>query len=107
MDFLKGRDGYIKNGISGWKKGRFYRIKTICNGSVNARPRLEPRGEGGNRSVIVGPRSTTRRGNSSRVRGVPLEGPSRCVCMCVSRGALVLSLSMEEGRSTFGIMAGI
>ena len=76
MDFLKGRDGYIKNGISGWKKGRFYRIKTICNGSVNARPRLEPRGEGGNRSVIVGPRLTTRRGNSSRVRGVPLKGSS-------------------------------
>ena len=41
-----------------------------------------------------------------------MEGPFRCVSMCVSCGVLgalsfSLSLLVKEGRSTFGVMAGI
>ena len=54
--------------------------------------------------------STTYRGDSSRARRAPLEGLSNVWCYGCSRralGALYLSLSVEEGRSTFGFMARI
>ena len=54
-------------------------------------------------------RSTSHRGDSSRTRKAPLKGPSRMVYgSCVVRVefkvlSLSLSLSMEEGRSTFNV----
>ena len=110
------RDGYIRSGISGWKKGRFCRIKTICNGSVYARPRSEP-GGGGNRRIVAGPRSTTRYGESSRVREALLEGSSRWwydvhVCFAQSFGCSLsrwrkvgppLALWQESGPNFKGL----
>ena len=70
----------------------------------------QPRSECGRKTTIVvaGPRSTTHRGDSSRARGAPLEGPFRydgVVCV----GVWVLSLSLSGGGylSIFGIMARI
>ena len=61
--------------------------------------------------IVVGPHSTTRHGDSFSMCGAPLEGPSLNMyiwfCSREASSALSLSLSMEEGRSTFGVMAGI
>ena len=60
-------------------------------------------------TIIGGLRLATHHGNSSRTHRALLEGPSRKVYIwCVVRMELqVFSLSVEEGRSTFGVMAGI
>ena len=57
---------------------------------------------------VMGLRSTTRRGDRSHTCGASLEGLSRCGCVYGShRASGALSLSVEEGRSTFGVMVGI
>ena len=62
-------------------------------------------------SAIESPHLTTRCGDSSLARGAPLEGLSRIggvVHMHVLCTELrVLSLFVEVGRSTFGLMARI
>ena len=55
----------------------------------------------------AGPHSTTPRGDSSHVREAPLEGPSRYMVVYVHVELWVLSLLVEEGRSTFGFRVGI
>ena len=53
---------------------------------------------------------TTHRGDISRSCGTPLEGPFQWYVVRVFHAelqVLSLSLSVEEGRSTFGIMEGI
>ena len=73
-----------------------------------------------NEELSLGLHSTTHYGDTPEHARGPLETPSLSemvlcgVCMCsVGRGlrgtlgALSLSLSMEEGRSTFGVMARI
>ena len=58
-------------------------------------------------AIIVGPRSATRHGDSSHAQD-PIGGPLSIVCKVVVHVELrVLSLSVEEGRSTFGVMAEI
>ena len=73
------------------------------------------------RKLLLGLRLTTHRGEAPAHAGGPLEAPfSRkwycVVCVCVVCGmvyvglrvlSLFLSLSVEEGRYTFGIMAEI
>ena len=62
-------------------------------------------------SVVAGPHLTTRCGDNSLACGAPLEGLSQIggvVHMRVLYAELqVLSLSVEVGRSTFGLMARI
>ena len=58
-------------------------------------------------TVVMGPRSTTHCSDSSRVHEASLEGSFRYIWCCVFTELRVLSLSVEEGRSTFGFMAGI
>ena len=60
-------------------------------------------------TIIGGLRLATYHGNSSRTHEALLKGPSRKVYIwCVVRMELqVFSLSVKEGRSTFGVMAGI
>jgi len=69
---------------------------------VDARPRS------GQKIAVMGLRSTTRHGNAPAHVG-PIEGPFQLVgALGVVRVELrVLSLSVEEGRSTFGVMVGI
>ena len=58
--------------------------------------------------IVASLRSTTHRGNSSRMWEAPLEDPSRnMVCAMCFTQSFRCSLWVEEGRSTFGVMAGI
>ena len=80
------RDGYIRSGISGWKKGRFCRIKTICNGSVYARPRSEPGGGeiAASSQALVQPPAMAKAPVCARpCWRAPLDGGM--MCMCASR----------------------
>ena len=59
-------------------------------------------------AIVVGPRSTTRHGNSSYMRGAHWRPLSMSVHgVCAELRVLSLSLSVEEGMSTFSVMAGI
>ena len=60
-------------------------------------------------TIIGGLRLATHHGNSSRTHRALLDGPSRKVYIwyVVRMELQVFSLSVEEGRSTFGVMAGI
>ena len=67
-----------------------FSIKNI----VDAQPRSERGGK--TTTIVAGPCSTTRSGDSSRTHGAPLEGPSRYDGVVRTR-LWVLSLSVEEG----------
>ena len=102
--------------IRGLSKPLKAKLSSIPNGVASlSTPDLYQRGRKKTAAIILGLRSTTRRGDAPALEGL-VGGPSRewyCVlCVCVMCGMVrtwlrVLSLSMEEGRFTFGGMAGI
>ena len=87
------------------------KLSSIPSGVISlSLPNLDQNGGGKTTTIVVGPHSTTCRGESSRARGAPLEGPSRYDgVVCARLPVLSLSLSLDGGGylSTFGFMAGI
>ena len=92
-------------------------ILTCDNKQACCRCPASENGSGKTAIAVVGLRSTTRRGDApKRAKGACLKPLSWMmmmgVCMCnsvygvVRMGLRVLSFSVEEGRSTFGIVVG-